>query len=197
MLKNGHNLFFFMHQKCVLALLCIYLSVFGLTQSIYAQSNDTINQVNKFDSISLDSNTVNQVNHVKLNHKKVDSLLMYAYSFIGKKYKRGGTTMNGFDCSGYTMIVFSKFGIRLPHTSSGQSLLGIEIKKTQIDKGNLVFFKGRNIRSKRIGHVGIVITHKGEPVQFIHSSTTMGVKIDRLESPYYKKRFVKATRIPL
>lgn len=197
MLINGYNLFFFMHPKWVVPLWCIFLLTFGHTQPIYAQSNDSNSQVNKIDSLALDTITDNQLNHSKLNHKKVDSLLMYAYSFIGKKYKRGGTTMNGFDCSGYTMIVFSKFGIRLPHTSSGQSLLGIEIKKAQLEKGNLVFFKGRNIRSKRIGHVGIVITQKGEPVQFIHSSTTMGVKIDRLDSPYYKKRFVKATRIPL
>jgi cell wall-associated NlpC family hydrolase len=57
-------------------------------------------------------------------------------------------------------------------------------------------FKGRGRRNRRIGHVGIVISEKGEPVRFIHSSTSDGVRIDRLEFDYYRKRYVKAVRLP-
>lgn len=127
---------------------------------------------------------------------KTDSLIQYAYSFIGDRYRRGGTGAKGFDCSGYTMTVFKKFGVKLPHTSAGQGLVGYEINKANIKKGDLVLFRGRNRRSRRIGHVGIVISEKGEPVRFIHSSTSEGVRIDRLEFDYYRKRFVKAVRIP-
>ncbi len=125
----------------------------------------------------------------------VDSLINYAFTFKGKRYKRGGTTVNGFDCSGYTMMVYKKFGIKLPHSSAAQGLVGISLSKKQIDKGDLILFRGRNSRRKGVGHVGIVITKKGEPIQFIHSSTSSGVRIDYLDSPYYKKRFVKAVRV--
>ena len=58
---------------------------------------------------------------------KKDSILQYAFSYLGKRYRRGGTGKKGFDCSGYTMVVFSKFGVKLPHTSAGQGLVGIEV----------------------------------------------------------------------
>jgi len=124
-----------------------------------------------------------------------DSLVNYAFSFSGKKYRRGGTTVYGFDCSGYTMMVYKKFGVKLPHSSAAQSLVGIEVSRTQIKKGDLIFFRGRNSKRGGIGHVGIVISEKGEPVKFIHSSSSDGVRIDTLESPYYKKRYVKTTRV--
>lgn len=186
---------FFVHLKSGLPKVGIILCILIPTKPTSAQYHDTIKHLSIVDSSFADSSF--KKHHSFQPFKRVDSLLIYAKSFTGKKYKRGGTTLNGFDCSGFTMIVFAKYGIRLPHTSSGQSLSGIEIKKSQIEKGNLVFFRGRNIRSKRIGHVGIVISNKGEPIQFIHSSTSHGVRVDRMDAPYYKKRFVKATRIPL
>lgn len=127
---------------------------------------------------------------------KVDSLIQHAYSFIGDRYRRGGTSSKGFDCSGYTMTVFKKFGIKLPHTSAGQGLVGVEVNKANIKKGDLILFKGRGRRNRRIGHVGIVISEKGEPVRFIHSSTSEGVRIDRLEFDYYRKRYLKTVRLP-
>lgn len=127
---------------------------------------------------------------------KVDSLIQHAYSFIGDSYRRGGSSAKGFDCSGYTMTVFKKFDIKLPHTSAGQGLVGVEVTKANIKKGDIILFKGRSRRSGRIGHVGIVISEKGEPVRFIHSSTSEGVRIDRLEFDYYRKRYVKTVRLP-
>jgi cell wall-associated NlpC family hydrolase len=125
-----------------------------------------------------------------------DSLVSFGLTFLGDNYKRGGTGAKGFDCSGYTMRVFRHLGIRLPHTSAGQGLVGVEVPRSQVRKGDLILFKGRSRRSRRIGHVGIVISQKGEPVSFIHSSNTDGVRIDRLDFDYYRKRFVKVVRIP-
>ncbi len=126
----------------------------------------------------------------------VDSLIDYSFEFIGDRYRRGGIGSAGFDCSGFTMMVFKNSGIKLPHTSAGQGLVGIEISKNAIKRGDLILFKGRNRRSRNIGHVGIVISEKGEPVKFIHSSVSDGVRIDRLESEYYKNRYVKSVRLP-
>jgi hypothetical protein len=146
--------------------------------------------------INLDTTAVELVENKPLSGKLLtDSLINIASSYIGDRYKRGGTTEKGFDCSGFTLVVFKHFGIKLPHTSAGQSLLGFEVPKKQIQKGDLLFFRSRSRRSKRIGHVGIVISEKGEPVRFIHSSTSSGVRIDNLETDYYKKRFIKASRV--
>jgi cell wall-associated NlpC family hydrolase len=130
------------------------------------------------------------------DNSKIDSLIMYAYQYMGNRYRRGGTTAAGFDCSGYTMTVFKHLGIKLPHTSAGQGLIGVTINQQNIQKGDLILFRGGNRRSRRIGHVGIVISEKGEPVKFIHSSTSEGVRIDNLNAPYYRNRYVKAVRIP-
>lgn len=124
-----------------------------------------------------------------------DSLLKISMHYLGDRYTRGGTGKRGFDCSGFTLVVFKQIGVKLPHTSAGQSLNGIQISRNQIDKGDLLFFRSRNRRSKRIGHVGIVISNKGEDIQFIHSSTSAGVRIDRLSGVYYQKRFMKAMRV--
>lgn len=130
------------------------------------------------------------------NNSKIDSLIMFAHQYMGNRYRRGGTTAAGFDCSGYTMTVFKHLDIKLPHTSAGQGLIGISINQQNIQKGDLILFRGSNRRSRRIGHVGIVISEKGEPVKFIHSSTSEGVRIDNLNAPYYRNRYVKAVRIP-
>jgi lipoprotein Spr len=154
------------------------------------------------DSIPVKKDSTNAGNASQLKevtviaNNKVDSLIQYAYTFIGKRYRRGGTTTKGFDCSGYTMTVFKQFGIKLPHTSAGQGLVGVEVSKSNIKKGDLILFRGRNRRSRRIGHVGIVISEKGEPVRFIHSSTSEGVRTDRLEFVYYKNRYLKTIRMP-
>lgn len=125
---------------------------------------------------------------------KRDSILQYAFSYLGKRYRRGGTGKKGFDCSGYTMVVFSKYGVKLPHTSAGQGLVGIDVPKNNARKGDLILFKGRR-SNRRIGHVGIIISNKGEPIKFIHSSTSEGVRIDALDAMYYKKRFMRIKRV--
>lgn len=131
-----------------------------------------------------------------LNLSKTDSLISYAFSYFGNRYRRGGTGAKGFDCSGFTMVVYKQFGIKLPHTSAGQGLVGVYVAKQNIQKGDLILFKGANRRSKRIGHVGIVISNKGEDVKFIHSSTSHGVRVDVMNAAYYKSRYVKTVRLP-
>lgn len=180
------------------AIILLVFTAYAFLQSAVAQVlhkklTDTLHHTT--DTLNHDTiiKTSEPISHSKIT--KVDSLIQFAYSFLGNRYRRGGTSNKGFDCSGYTMTVFKQFNIRLPHTSAGQGLVGIEVRKEQINKGDLIFFRGRNMRSKRIGHVGIVISEKGDPVRFIHSSTTEGVRIDRLDFEYYKKRYVKTVRI--
>jgi cell wall-associated NlpC family hydrolase len=157
--------------------------------------NSAVCQVVGPDSIAVDSLS-DVYKPVWVGKTKTDSLIQYAYTFMGNRYKRGGVNAKGFDCSGYTMTVYQKIGIKLPHTSAGQGLVGVTVTQANIKKGDLILFKGRSRKSSRIGHVGIVISEKGEPVRFIHSSTSEGVRIDRLEYEYYRKRYVKTVRLP-
>ena len=174
-----------------LAVLYSILLFLATTKVVEAQVIDA----DTVEAVVIDT-TVSQQLPVKVPATRTDSLIQYAYTFIGDRYRRGGTSAAGFDCSGYTMTVFKKFGIKLPHTSAGQGLVGVTVTRENIKKGDLILFKGRSRKVSRIGHVGIVISEKGEPVRFIHSSTSEGVRIDRLDYVYYKRRYVKTVRLP-
>lgn len=188
---------FVMYKKGLI--LPVYLLVCLLTGS-YAQVPLHIEPDSSvaFPDTLLKKNASRSVHHAAAgkSQSKIDSLVSYAFSFYGNRYKRGGTGGAGFDCSGFTMVVFRQMGVRLPHTSAGQGLIGINVSRPNIQKGDLIFFRGANRRSRRIGHVGIVISEKGEPVRFIHSSTSSGVRVDALDFAYYRNRYVKTVRIP-
>lgn len=116
-------------------------------------------------------------------------LVATAKDLIGTKYRSGGTTKAGFDCSGFVNYVYSDAGVSLSRTSSGLYASGSKVDKSDLASGDLVFF---NTSGKGVSHVGIYI---GDG-KFIHSSTSKGVKIDKLSDPYYwGDRYVGAKRI--
>ena len=82
-------------------------------------------------------------------HKRV---LREAYKLRGTPYRYGGTTPNGFDCSGYTGYVYKKAGKKLPRTSRQQYSATKHISRSAAKPGDLVFFKNS---SGRVYHVGI------------------------------------------
>lgn len=128
----------------------------------------------------------------------LDSLINYSRKFVGLPYKFGGRTEKGFDCSGFVAHVFRNFGVELPPSSRSQVNVGIPVTNDSIRKGDLLFFKGRNVKSSSIGHVALVIdVSDTNGVQMIHS-TRHGLKIDWLsEEQYFKKRFVTTRRLPI
>ncbi|AIQ38712.1 C40 family peptidase [Paenibacillus sp. FSL R7-0297] len=107
---------------------------------------------------------------------------------IGTKYVSGGVSTNGFDCSGFTMYVFDKIGINLPHQSGSQYQMGTAISRDEMRPGDLVFF---NTSGKGVSHVGIYVGD-GE---FAHASSSRGVTISSLSDSYYVNRYVGAKRI--
>ena len=128
----------------------------------------------------------------KRKTRKYDLLVVEALKYKGTKYTLGGCAPSGFDCSGYVKYVYAKFGISLPRTSVEQSKSGKRVGLNHVKKGDLLFFRGNNVKDRKIGHVGIVISEKGQPVSFIHASTSRGVVISKLSSKYYKDRFRRA-----
>ena len=103
------------------------------------------------------------------------------------RYKMGGTSRTGIDCSGFTQKVFKeKFGIELPRTTLTQVNVGVEVKKSDLKMGDLVFFK----TSKRYKHVGIYMGNGS----FLHSSIK-GIQFTELNKPFYKDTYWTARRI--
>ncbi|WP_138496373.1 C40 family peptidase [Paenibacillus pinistramenti] len=107
---------------------------------------------------------------------------------LGTAYKSGGTTTNGFDCSGFTRYVYAKLGITLPHQSGAQYKMGTAVQKGELIPGDLVFF---NTTGKGVSHVGIYV---GDG-KFAHASSSKGVTISKLSESYYVNRYVGAKRI--
>lgn len=125
-------------------------------------------------------------------------MLSLARTFMGLRYRAGGKTPKGFDCSGFTSYIYSQFGYKLDASSRGQySNDGETVDRHQVQPGDLIFFTGRAARSGRVGHVGIVID--GDPVTgkitFIHSASSTGISIDNTDAPYYAKRFIGVKRV--
>jgi cell wall-associated NlpC family hydrolase len=125
----------------------------------------------------------------------INQLIDSASDNIGVKYRTGGTTKAGFDCSGLIYSVFSSYDIQLPRSSYEQSKLGLIIdrERDNIKKGDLIFFKTN--RKSQINHVGMVIEVSDDDVKFIHSSTSKGVIISSTKEPYYQNSFVQINRI--
>ena len=114
-----------------------------------------------------------------LNGATVDDLIAYAKSFLGTPYAYGGSSSNGFDCSGFTSYVFKHFGISLPHSATGQLSYGVAVNdRSQLQVGDLVFFRDTNYSTKAASHVGIYIGNS----QFIHASSSVSGKYVRVNS---------------
>ena len=120
---------------------------------------------------------------------KVSDVIKTAKSDMGTPYVFGGTTPKGFDCSGYLQYVFQKQGISIPRTADEQYKLGLRTKSTkELVPGDLVFFE---TYEKGASHCGIYLGKD----EFIHASTSKGVRIDALSNDYWKPRFLGGKHI--
>lgn len=104
------------------------------------------------------------------------------------KYKAGGLSKGGVDCSGFVYLTFdARLGIKLPRSTDEQVNAGATIAVRDLVPGDLVFFKtGKNVR-----HVGIYL----EEGKFLHASTEKGVMISKLDDEYWARTYWKSIRI--
>lgn len=124
-----------------------------------------------------------------------DSIVAYAKDLLGISYSYGAKGPSSFDCSGFTVYVFKNFGLHLPATAAMQSQYGQERQTKDVQKADLLFFRGTAREEERVGHVGIVVANENGSVSFIHSSTSRGVVIDNLDQPHFKIRYLGARNV--
>ena len=119
-------------------------------------------------------------------------IIITARRYLGVPHCMGGTTMKCIDCSGLLVAVFNRHGIKLPHSSEEQARYGRIITDTgKLKKGDLVFFIRTYRTSRFITHSGIYVGDN----KFIHTSTSLGVTITSLNDPWWRERYLFATRI--
>lgn len=124
---------------------------------------------------------------------KADFLIAKASENIGVRYRSGGTTPEGFDCSGLMIATFKNIEMSLPRSSRDMAAnAGVKIERSQAQKGDLIFFA---TRGRGVGHVGMITEVTENDIKFIHSSTSNGVIISSLNEPYYAKRFIQINRV--
>lgn len=129
--------------------------------------------------------------HVPGHDVSAEELLRKAYQLRGTRYRYGGLSLSGLDCSGFTTTVFRSEGIQLPRTSRSQSQIGEYVNKSSLKPGDLLFF--RTGRSSRINHVGIYVGNG----KFIHAASGYGaVRVDNLKG-HYNHELATARRIPV
>lgn len=128
------------------------------------------------------------------NKPKTEYIIDYAIQFEGVRYKWGGTTKSGMDCSGLVFESFRANDIILPRISRDMAKKGNKIQLKKVLKGDLLFFKTGNRRNS-INHVGLVVAIRDNDIKFIHATSGKGVIISGLNEAYWLKAFHQARRI--
>jgi len=119
-----------------------------------------------------------------------------ALSYLGVPYAWGGASPKGFDCSGFTMYVFSRFGYSFPHSATSQwNSCGTYVERSELQPGDLVLFcDPSRSNGKACSHVGIYIGD-GEFVHASSGSSGKYVRISSLDEGYYNTYYKGAKRI--
>lgn len=126
---------------------------------------------------------------------KKDNITLYKQvnTWLGVKYRLGGTTKKGVDCSGFVGAIYRDvYGKKLNRTAEDiYSENCRKIRKGRLKEGDLVFFRTDGKRKKKPNHVGVYLKNG----KFVHASTSKGVEVNSLDFEYYKKAFMKGGRV--
>ena len=111
-------------------------------------------------------------------------------NWYGTRYRLGGTTKTGIDCSAFSQLFFSTvYGISLPRTSKEQYYKSEKISRSHLQEGDLIFFNTRG----GVSHVGIYLQNN----KFVHAATSGGVMISDFFDPYWHSKFIGVGRMNL
>ena len=143
-------------QKSIIVLLLIAMVIVAIPTSVAAASNGVRGQ----------------------------RVIQTALSYLGRPYVFGATGPRAFDCSGFTRFVLYKAtGIRMPRTAASQSRVGTRISTSQLQPGDLIFFK--NTYKAGVSHVGFWMGNN----RMVHAWPKGGVKVDNLQQRYFIAKY--------
>lgn len=120
----------------------------------------------------------------------LSNLTLYKYidDWYGTRYRMGGTTKKGIDCSAFTgSLLLCVYALTVPRTAKEQYNASVHINKEDLKEGDLVFFNTRG----GVSHVGLYLSNN----HFVHSSSSSGVMISSLDDPYFARRFITGGRV--
>ena len=127
----------------------------------------------------------------KKNNDKCQSITSLAKTKLGKRYVWGASgTKNTYDCSSFTKFVYKNHGIDIPRTSIRQSKFGKYVKRSELKKGDLIFFDTSKQRKGYVNHVGIYLGDN----KFIHASSAKKKVVVSSLSKFYAQRYKGARR---
>ncbi|ETN93839.1 C40 family peptidase [Zhouia amylolytica] len=124
---------------------------------------------------------------------QTENIIKTALSYQGTRYRYGGMSKSGMDCSGLIYKSYTTHGVSVNRSSYEIAKQGVDINLKKVREGDLLFF-ATGKKSKRINHVGLVVDTKSE-ILFIHSTTSRGVLVSSLDEGYWKYAFIKAKRL--
>ncbi|UAY50617.1 C40 family peptidase [Ferruginibacter albus] len=120
----------------------------------------------------------------------ITNLKLYGFidEWMSTRYKYGGTTQDGIDCSAFaSTLINNVYAVTLPRTAKEQYTATDRLYRDDLKEGDLVFFNTRG----GVSHVGVYLWNG----YFVHSSTNEGVTISNLDEGYYKKKFIGGGRV--
>jgi len=185
-------------KKIIILKFILMLPVLLLIKTAYAQEIDTsivvseksIEAENSFNFLD----TVSKQNSVTTI--PIDSLIAFGKTYLGLPYKTTKRAPWALDCSGYIAMLYAKFGVEIPHSSSALASITktVDLKDAQV--GDLLFFKGRDTKKSRVGHVALIIEVYNDHVIMMHSTSSKGIITEPYPSKYYyNNRFIKVGRL--
>jgi len=158
------------------------------------QESNIISQLLASRTAEVEAASSVQLKYAVLMNTEVESLpnkilLENVDEWYGVRYRTGGNTKTGVDCSGFTVAVYAAvYGIALPRVSREQYRISRKISTTELQEGDLVFF---HTRGSGVSHVGVYLGNN----KFIHASVSRGVMVNDLFETYYLQRYIGAGRI--
>lgn len=132
---------------------------------------------------------VDLTKNLELKADNIKMLKSSAYGFLGTRYRFGGSSRSGIDCSSFVQHVFRELEVSLPRTAREQFEVGHEVAPGDLQKGDLLFFR---TYAPFPSHVGIYL---GDNRMIHASSRDRRVVISPMNTPYYRSRFIGAKRI--
>lgn len=190
-----------MRKLLILILIFSLVGCGAFKKKITYSKNKSYSQTRK---VSVEASELNSIDEETLEGKGredssiensvANNIINTALTFSGTRYRFGGTTKKGMDCSGLLYVAFGEHDVKLPRVTYHMAEEGKRIKINKVAKGDLLFFRTSR-RAKRINHVGMVVAVENDEIKFIHASSSRGVIVSSLREGYWNLAFVKATRV--